>query len=82
VQKKKCIAMDWNEDFMWPVRPYIDVAFRAIIDESCELFKAEATQDIKEIITALDTKLKSKLPALHHSASTNYLGRRSEGFSL
>ncbi|KAI4618246.1 uncharacterized protein J4E87_007914 [Alternaria ethzedia] len=60
VQKKKCIAMDWNEDFMWPVRPYIDVAFRVIIDDSCELFKAEATQDIKEIITALDTKLKSK----------------------
>ncbi|KAI4944142.1 hypothetical protein J4E91_008997 [Alternaria rosae] len=82
VQKKKCIAMDWNEDFLWPVRPYIDVAFRAIIDDQCELFKAEATQDIKEIIAALDTRLKSTLIASDYSTSTNYLGRRSEGFSL
>lgn len=74
--------MDWNEDFLWPVRPYIDVAFRAIIDDQCELFKAEATQDVKEIIAALDTRLKSTLIASDYSTSTNYLGRRSEGFSL
>jgi hypothetical protein len=67
--------MDWNEDLLWPIRPYIDVAFRAIIDDSCELFKAEATQDIKDVISALDHKLKSKFVFLCHLTSANHSGR-------
>jgi hypothetical protein len=67
--------MDWNEDLLWPILPYIDVAFRAIIDDSCELFKAEATQDIKDVISALDHKLKSKFVFVYYSTSTNHIGR-------
>jgi hypothetical protein len=43
---------------MSPVLGSVDLAFRTIIDEACELFKAEAAQDTKEVIHELDFTLK------------------------
>jgi phosphoribosyl-ATP pyrophosphohydrolase len=44
---------------MSPVLLSIDLAFRTIIDEACELFMAEAAQDTKEVIHELYSTLKS-----------------------
>jgi hypothetical protein len=74
--------MHWNEDLLSPVRSSIDIAFRAIIDESCDLFRAEAAQDTKEVIRDLDHKLKSTFIALNKSTLTDHMGRRPEGRSL
>jgi len=60
-QKKKQIVMNWDEDLLEPTRATIDAAFRAIIDGSCEVFKAEAAQAGKEVMDELDRTLKSKL---------------------
>jgi hypothetical protein len=56
--------MNWDEDLISPVKPAIDTAFRSIIDESCEIFKAEAAQASKEVIHNLDHTLKSMFAAL------------------
>ena len=57
---KSIPAANWNDEFLAPVREGIDKAFAKIHDESCEMFKAELAQAIKEIMTALNLKLKSK----------------------
>jgi hypothetical protein len=54
--------MNWDEDLMKPVTPNIDTAFHAIIDGSCENFKAEASQAAKEVVDQLDHILKSMTP--------------------
>ena len=54
--------MNWNESLMSPVSEIIDQAFRTIIDESCDKFKAEAAQVSKEAMRELDHTLKSESP--------------------
>jgi hypothetical protein len=60
VQKKKGINMNWNEELLSPLRPAIDQAFRTILDDSCETFKAEAAQTIKSTLSDLDNTLKGR----------------------
>ena len=52
--------MSWDDDLMSPVKPAIDMAFRSLIEDSCEIFKAEVTQASKEVMQDLDHTLKSK----------------------
>ncbi|KAF1833697.1 hypothetical protein BDW02DRAFT_598853 [Decorospora gaudefroyi] len=59
IQKKKNLQIDWNEDLLSPARAQMDIAFRVIIDEACEIFKAEAAQETKEVIRQLDYELKN-----------------------
>jgi hypothetical protein len=59
--------MDWDEDLMEPTRATIDAAFHAIIDGSCETFKAEAAQAGKEVMDELDRTLKSESLGSFHS---------------
>ncbi|CAO2655631.1 Nn.00g044340.m01.CDS01 [Neocucurbitaria sp. VM-36] len=63
-QKKKSIYTNWNDDLSSPVRPIIDTAFRNIIDQSTNTFKAEAAQISKEVIRELDATLKNDPQAL------------------
>jgi hypothetical protein len=72
VLKKKGINMNWNEDLIASVRPAIDQVFRVILDDSCERFKAEAAQTIKDALGALDNTLKSKYNMLWRSQLTDY----------
>ncbi|KAJ4361430.1 hypothetical protein N0V95_001847 [Ascochyta clinopodiicola] len=62
--KKKGIHMNWNEDLIDPIRPAIDKAFRTILDSSCDTFKAEAAQTLKNALSNLDNTLKSDPQAL------------------
>ena len=59
---KSAGAQNWNEDFLKPIRDGIDRAFARLHDEACETFKAEVAQAIKENITELNNKLKSRIP--------------------
>lgn len=52
--------MNWNEDFMSPMRSALDQSFRVILDDACDRFKAEAAQSIKDALNSLDATLKSK----------------------
>jgi hypothetical protein len=60
VQKKKNLNLNWNEELLSSMRPVIDQAFRTLLDKSCENFKAEAAQAIKEALRDLNHVLKSK----------------------
>lgn len=60
MQKKMGINLTWNEDLLAPVRPSIDLAFQAIIDESVKNFDAEAAQASREALRELDEILKSE----------------------
>ncbi|KAH7093109.1 hypothetical protein FB567DRAFT_609442 [Paraphoma chrysanthemicola] len=64
VQKKKNLFLNWNEELMSSVRPVIDQAFRSLLDRSCETFKAEAAQVIKEALRDLNHILKNDPKAL------------------
>ncbi|KAH7083176.1 hypothetical protein BKA63DRAFT_584450 [Paraphoma chrysanthemicola] len=63
-QKKKNLFLNWNEELMSSVRPVIDQAFRSLLDTSCENFKAEAAQVIKEALRDLNHILKNDPKAL------------------
>lgn len=52
--------MNWNEDLMSPMRSAIDQAFHIVLDNSCETFKAEAAQIVKNALNNLDNTLKSR----------------------
>lgn len=75
VQKKKGLNINWNEELISPVRPAIDQAFRAILDDSCETFKAEAAQMIKDALSALDKTLKGKSDMFQRRQFTHRLLR-------
>jgi hypothetical protein len=51
---------NWNDDFLKPVRDDIDRAFAKVLDGACETFKAEVAQAIKEAMSDLNYRLKSK----------------------
>ncbi|KAI8935499.1 hypothetical protein NX059_008069 [Plenodomus lindquistii] len=64
IQKKKGIKLNWDEDLMAPVKGAIDMAFRTIIDDSVETFRADAAQATKEVLRELDETLKNDPKAL------------------
>ncbi|KAJ4381797.1 hypothetical protein N0V86_003162 [Didymella sp. IMI 355093] len=64
VLKKRGIDLHWNEELMLPMRSAIDQIFRTIIDESCDMFEAQAAQSIKDALNELDNTLKGDPQAL------------------
>ena len=73
VQKKKNINLNWNwnEDLLAPMRQHIDLAFRTVLDESYEMFKAQAAQAIKDVLNELDNTLKGQVNIVRWKQSTN-----------
>lgn len=60
MQKKKNINLDWNESLMSPMRSAIDRVFWEVLDHSCDMFKAQAAQVIKDALNELDSRLRGE----------------------